>query len=62
MKKTVAWILALALLAVATVIGTVAYLTDVDSETNVFTIGNVDIDLLEYERINTETKDADANV
>ena len=62
MKKTVAWILALALLAVATVIGTVAYLTDVDSETNVFTIGNVDIDLLEYERINTETKDADANI
>ena len=62
MKKTVAWILALALLAVATVIGTVAYLTDVDSETNVFTIGNVDIDLLEYERIDTETANADAEV
>ncbi len=52
-----------AILVIAISIGaTLAYLTDVDSETNVMTIGKVDIELLEYERINTETKDADANV
>ena len=62
MKKTVVWILVLALIAAVTVIGTIAYLKDVASEENVFTLGNVDIELLEYEREDTETKDGEAEV
>ncbi len=61
-KKILLGAIAVILTIIISIAATVAYLTDVDSETNVFTIGNVDIDLLEYERINTETKDADANV
>jgi predicted ribosomally synthesized peptide with SipW-like signal peptide len=62
MKKTLVWILVLALLAVASVLGTIAYLTDEATADNVMTVGKIDIDLLEYERIDTETKDADAKV
>lgn len=46
-KKIVAWALLIALTATAAVGGTLAYLTDRDSEANVFTIGNVSIDLEE---------------
>ena len=62
MKKTLAWILVLALIAAAAVIGTVAYLTDEVAADNVMTIGKVAIELLEYERIDTETKNDDAKV
>ena len=41
-------------LAIATG-STLAYLTDTDSDVNVMTLGNVKIDQLEYERIDTET-------
>ena len=44
-KNTVAVILAMALLVAASVGITVAYLTDRDSEENIFTLGNVDITL-----------------
>jgi len=46
MKKILITGLALALTAVLTVGGTLAYLTDRDSEANVFTVGNVDIELI----------------
>lgn len=46
-KKIVAIILAVALIAVATVSASLAYLTDTDSADNVFTVGNVDIKLEE---------------
>ena len=59
MKKTIAWILVLALLAVASVLGTIAYLKDEATADNVMTVGKIDIELLEYERVDTETKDAD---
>jgi predicted ribosomally synthesized peptide with SipW-like signal peptide len=62
MKKILAWVLALALIAVASVIATLAYFMDVDSEENIFTIGNIDIELLEYERVDTETADDGAEV
>ena len=62
MKKTIAWILVLALLSVASVLGTIAYLTDEDYAENIMTIGNVDIDLLEYERVGVDTSDGDAVV
>ena len=48
MKKTTKIFLALlcvAVLATASVVGVLAYLTDRDAETNVFTMGNVTIDL-----------------
>ena len=48
MKKTTKILLALlcvAVLATASVVGVLAYLTDRDAETNVFTMGNVTIDL-----------------
>ena len=41
-------------LAIATG-STLAYLTDTDSDVNVMTLGNVKIEQLEYERIDTET-------
>lgn len=47
MKKTIALVLAFVLVAAVSVIGTVAYLTDRDSEINTFTIGDVDIELNE---------------
>ena len=62
MKKALVWILVFALISVASVLGTIAYLTDDDYANNVMTIGDVNIALLEYERIDTETKDVDAKV
>lgn len=46
-KKILAMCLCVAMLAIAIVGGTLAYFTDTDAETNVFTTGNVDIDLIE---------------
>lgn len=45
-KKIVSLALAVCLLAIAAV-GTLAYFTDTDKETNTFTVGNVKIDLIE---------------
>jgi surface protein len=59
MKKTIAWILVLVLLSVASVLGTMAYLMDEATADNVMTVGKVDIELLEYQRVDTEYKDAD---
>ena len=47
MKKIVAIVLAMVLVAVAAVGATMAYLTDTDSAKNTFTVGNVKIKLLE---------------
>lgn len=46
-RKITALCLVVALLAVAVVGGTMAYFTDTDEATNVFTIGNIKIELLE---------------
>ena len=46
-KKILAMCLCVAMLAIAIVGGTLAYFTDTDAETNVFVVGNVDIDLIE---------------
>ena len=62
MKKILAWLLVVALIAAIAVGGTLAYLTDTDEDVNVMTLGNVKIDQLEYERIDVESKDADAEV
>jgi len=47
MKKSLLMALSLALCAVLAIGGTLAYLTDTDEEINVFTMGNVKIDLVE---------------
>lgn len=47
-KKILLLVLCAALLVGASVMGTVAYLTDTDDATNTFTIGAVDIELKEY--------------
>jgi predicted ribosomally synthesized peptide with SipW-like signal peptide len=49
-KKTLTIVLALALLAIAIVGVTLAYFTDTESAENTFTVGKVDIELLEHER------------
>ena len=56
-KKILSLCLVLALAAVAIVGGTLAYFTDTDEETNVFTVGNVSIDLIESQlhRVNAGT-------
>ena len=43
MKKTIAIIALVVLVAVASVLGTLAYLTDTKTATNTFTVGNVKI-------------------
>ena len=62
MKKALALVLAIALTAAIAVGGTLAYLTDTDEDVNVMTIGQVKIDQLEFERIDTETADQNAAV
>ena len=54
-KKIVALLLCAVLLVGASVMGTLAYLTDNDDVTNTFTIGKVDIKLEEY-KIDAEGK------
>lgn len=53
-KKIVALSMAVLMLAVAVVGGTLAYFTADDTEVNTFTVGNVSIDLIEsqYHRVN----------
>ena len=46
-KKIIAWLLVITLSAGVAIGGTLAYLTDRDSEANVFTVGDVEIDLTE---------------
>ena len=50
------------LIVVGAVVGTLAYLTDRDAKTNVFTIGDINIELLEYERTDVENKNEAATV
>ena len=52
-KKIISLCLVVCLLATA-IGGTLAYFTDTDSEKNTFTVGNVDIDLTETNKINGE--------
>lgn len=53
-KKILALLLCAALLVVASVAGTLAYLSDNDTATNTFTVGNVEIELKEFE-VNKQT-------
>ena len=46
-KKIIAWLLLVTLSVGVAIGGTLAYFTDRESEANVFTVGNVDIDLKE---------------
>lgn len=57
-KKIVALSISGAMLAIALVGGTLAYFTDEDAETNVFTVGNVDINLTEPNWGTTGEKEA----
>ena len=50
MKRTKWLILCLVLCMMATLGGTIAYLTDTDADVNVMTLGNVQIELIEQER------------
>lgn len=53
-KKIIALCLVVALALTAVVSGSLAYFTDTDAKTNTFTVGSVDIELLEsqYHRVN----------
>ena len=62
MKKAIAMLLAVAMTAALAIGGTLAYLTDTDEDVNVMTLGQVKIDQLEYERVDVETEDEDADV
>lgn len=59
-RKIISLLVASALLAMAVVGGTLAYLTDSEEATNTFTVGSVDIDLLESKlhRVNAGTTTA----
>ncbi len=58
-KKILALTLCVAMVAIAIVGGTLAYFTDTDAETNVFTVGNIDIDLEEWTDNNEPFVDVD---
>ena len=58
MKKNKTYLAAVVLLLVFVVGGAIAYFTDTDTKTNVFTIGSVDIELVEP---NWNTTDANSN-
>ena len=62
MKKIIAWLLVLSLTAAISIGATLAYLTDTDEDVNVMTLGKVKIDQLEYERVDVNTRDEDAEV
>ena len=47
MKKTIAIVMLVVLVAAVSVLGTLAYLTDTKTARNTFTVGNVKIELLE---------------
>jgi len=49
-KKVLALLLVAALAAGLAIVGTVAYLTHEDEEVNVFTVGNVEVELVELQR------------
>ena len=55
-KKILLLVLCAALLVGASVMGTLAYLTDNDTATNTFTVGDVDIELKEYALASDYTK------
>ena len=46
-KKLLAMVICMAMLAISVAGGTMAYFTDADEKTNTFTVGSVDIELLE---------------
>ena len=46
-RKILTLALSICMIAILAIGGSLAYLTDKDNETNVFTVGNVDIDLIE---------------
>jgi predicted ribosomally synthesized peptide with SipW-like signal peptide len=48
-KKVIIMCLAMVLVAALAIAGTIAYLTDTDSKTNVMTVGSVDIEQIEQE-------------
>ena len=56
MKRILAMLISLALIAAMAVGGTIAYLTDDESAVNVMTVGKVDIDLLEHQRGSSNAK------
>ena len=53
-RKVLAVVLALVLTATLSIAGTIAYLKDTDTATNVFTVGNVDIELKDVFEQNTK--------
>ena len=48
-KKVIIMCLAMVLVAALAIAGTIAYLTDTDSKTNVMTVGSVEIEQIEQE-------------
>ena len=49
-KRIIAISLVVAMLAIAVIGGSLAYFTDTDAATNTFTVGNVDIKLIEQQK------------
>ena len=62
LSKILQLVAAVALIATISISTSLAYITETASATNVATVGNLKIDLLEYERVDTEKKNAEATV
>jgi predicted ribosomally synthesized peptide with SipW-like signal peptide len=62
LKEIIIGVVAVALVALVAVGATLAYLTATDEETNVMTVGDVEIEILEFERVSTDTSGVDAQL
>jgi predicted ribosomally synthesized peptide with SipW-like signal peptide len=62
LKEILIGVAAVVLVALVAVGATLAYLTATDEETNVMTVGDVDLEILEFERVDPKTKNESAFV
>ena len=62
LKEILIGVAAVVLVALVAVGATLAYLTATDEVTNVMTVGDVDLEILEFERVSTDTSGVDAQL
>ncbi len=62
LKEILIGVVAVVLVALVAVGATLAYLTATDEVTNVMTVGDVELEILEFERVSTDTSGVDAQL
>ena len=62
LKEIIIGVVAVALVVIVAVGATLAYLTATDEETNVMTVGDIELEILEFERVSTDKSGVDAQL